>query len=227
MLAEWEMRDMHARAFDMTYAWSWNEAVEKIAHGEADVNKLYVYYSWNESAYPVEALRMTYTSNHDANAWDGTAAERYGDALPAAIVLSVVGEGMPLIHNGQEAGESKRLKFFERDPIDWQPHPIGDLYTRLFALKKAQSALWNGKWGARMVHVPNSLNSKVLSFVRQDQRSKVFVVINFTAVPQRVTLHEGLYPGNYIEHFSGERVELAAETTLDLGAWAYRVYVRP
>ena len=226
MLAEWEMRDMHARAFDMTYAWSWNEAVEKIAAGKADVNKLYVYYSWNESAYPVEALRMTYTSNHDANAWDGTAPERYGDALSAGVVLSVVGEGMPLIYNGQEAGESKRLKFFERDPIDWQPHPVGDLYASLFALKKQQSALWNGRWGARMVHVPNSVNSKVLSFVRQDERSKVFAVINFTAEPQRVTLHEGLYPGSYIEHFSGERVELAAETALDLAPWGYRVYVR-
>ncbi len=227
MLAEWEMRDMHARAFDMTYAWSWNEALQKIAKGEADVNKLYVYYSWNESAYPVEALRMTYTSNHDANAWDGTGPERYGEALPAAIVLSVVGEGMPLIYNGQEAGENKRLKFFERDPIDWQTHPIGALYTTLFALKKGQSALWNGKWGARMVHVPNSVNSKVLSFVRQDERSKVFAVINFTDQPQQVTLHEELYPGTYVEHFSGERVTLEAETTLDLAAWAYRVYVRP
>ncbi len=226
MLAEWEMRDMHARAFDMTYAWSWNEAMQNIAAGKADVNKLYVYYSWNESAYPKEALRMTYTSNHDANAWDGTAPERYGDALPAGVVLSVVGEGMPLIYNGQEAGESKRLKFFERDPIDWQPHPVGDLYASLFALKKQQSALWNGRWGARMVHVPNSVNSKVLSFVRQDERSKVFAVINFTAEPQRVTLHEGLYPGSYIEHFSGERVELVAETTLDLAPWGYRVYVR-
>jgi 1,4-alpha-glucan branching enzyme len=161
------------------------------------------------------------------NAWDGTASERYGDALPAAIVLSVVGEGMPLIYNGQEAGESKRLKFFERDPIEWQPHPVGDLYASLFALKKRESALWNGKWGARMVHVPNSANSQVLSFVRQDSHSKVFVVINFTAAPQQVTLHEGLYPGSYVEHFSGARVELAAETTLDLAPWGYRVYVRP
>ena len=226
MLAEWEMRDMHARAFDMTYAWSWNEALEKIAHGKADVNRLYVYYSWNESAYPVEALRMTYTSNHDANAWEGTASERYGDALPAAIVLSVVGEGMPLIHNGQEAGESKRLKFFERDPIDWQPHPIGDLYASLFALKKRESALWNGKWGARMVHVPNSANSQVLSFVRQDERSKVFAVINFSAEPQTVSLHDGPFPGRYVEHFSRQPVELAPDTALDLAPWAYRVYVR-
>ena len=27
LLAEWESRDLHARAFDATYAWSWYDAV--------------------------------------------------------------------------------------------------------------------------------------------------------------------------------------------------------
>ncbi len=33
MLAEWENRDLHAEAFDLTYAWSWNEAVHTHLHG--------------------------------------------------------------------------------------------------------------------------------------------------------------------------------------------------
>lgn len=226
MLAEWESRDLHAGAFDMTYAWSWNKAVHEIAHGRADVNALYIYYSWNESAFPREALRMVYTSNHDQNAWEGTGPEQFGEALPAAIVLSVVGEGLPLIYNSQEAGESKRLAFFEKDPIAWKSSPIGDLYTRLLALKKQHSALWNGRWGARMVHVPNSAAAKVLSFVRRDAQSQVFVVINFSHQAQSVTLHEGLYPGAYTDYFAGQSVELAAESTLTLKPWEYRVYLR-
>ena len=226
MLAEWESRDLHARAFDMTYAWSWNKAVHEIAHGRADVNALYIYYSWNESAFPREALRMVYTSNHDQNAWEGTGPEQFGEALPAAIVLSVVGEGLPLIYNSQEAGESKRLAFFEKDPIAWKSSPIGDLYARLLALKKQHSALWNGRWGARMVHVPNSAAAKVLSFVRRDAQSQVFVVINFSHQAQSVTLHEGLYPGAYTDYFAGQSVELAAESTLTLKPWEYRVYLR-
>ena len=51
-------------------------------------------------------------------------------------MLSVVGEGMPLIYNGQEAGNTRRLPFFEKDPIDWKDHPNGELYKKLFALKK-------------------------------------------------------------------------------------------
>jgi 1,4-alpha-glucan branching enzyme len=33
MLAEWESRDLHAEAFDMTYGWSWNETMHRIAMG--------------------------------------------------------------------------------------------------------------------------------------------------------------------------------------------------
>src|SRR3546814_2857864 len=73
---------------------------------------------------------MTYTSNHDQNAWDGTQFERFGPALQATIVLSVLGEGLPLIYNGQEAGNQKRLDFFEKDPIQWREHPLGTLFHR-------------------------------------------------------------------------------------------------
>ena len=226
MLAEWESRDLHAEAFDMTYAWSWNEAMHRIATGKADVNSLYIYYSWNEKAYPADIMRMTFVSNHDHNAWEGTEFEKFGDALEAAIVLSVVGEGMPLIYNGQEAGNPKRLEFFEKDPIEWKEHPLGDFYKRLFALKKANTALWNAKWGARMVNVFNSAPTKVLSFVRQNERDKVFAVLNLSNEPQTVTFDDSLYHGAYTEYFSQESVELLGSTQLELGPWQYRVFVR-
>ena len=97
MLAEWESKDLHAEAFDMTYAWSWHDVVHKLVMGTADLNGLFVYYSWNEKAFPVDCLRMTFVSNHDKNAWEGTEYELFGDGVEAAIVLSVVGEGMPLM----------------------------------------------------------------------------------------------------------------------------------
>ncbi|MDP2994840.1 MAG: hypothetical protein Q8N46_06920 [Anaerolineales bacterium] len=77
------------------------------------------------------------------NAWVGTEFEQFGDGLEATIALSVVGEGMPLIYNGQEAGNTKRLAFFEKDSIEWREHPPGELYKKLFALKKENTALWN------------------------------------------------------------------------------------
>lgn len=226
LLAEWEDRDLHNEAFNMTYSWHWNQTMHHIAMGKADVNGLYVYYSWNEKAYPPEALRMTFVSNHDKNAWEGTEFEQFGDALEAAITLSVVGEGLPLIYNGQEAGNRKRLEFFEKDPIVWKEDPLGELYRKLFALKKANSALWNAPWGARMIRVPNSQLAQVLSFVRQNEQDKLFVVMNFSKETQSVELKESLYFGEYTEFFSGEKVVFDKPTTLSLDAWAYRVYVK-
>ena len=226
MLAEWESRDLHAEAFDMTYAWSWHRAVHDVVNGHAPLSALFVYYSWRESSYPKEAYRMTYISNHDVNSWDNTQFEAFGDGLEAAIVLSVVGDGMPLIYNGQEAGNPKQLEFFEKDPIDWRPHPIGDLYRKLFALKHENTALWNGQWGATMVRAWNSAPDDVFSFVRENDEDKVFAVINFTAEPQSVTFSDSPFAGSYTEYFSGEAVDVDSQTELELEPWGYRVYVR-
>ena len=225
MLAEWESRDLHEEAFDMTYAWSWYDVVHLITAGKADLSTLLVYYSWNEKAYPPDCFRMTFVSNHDKNSWEGTEFEQFGDGLEAAIVLSVIGDGLPLIYNGQEAGNTRRLEFFERDPILWREHHLGDFYRKLFALKKANTALWNGKWGATMIQVVNSSPHCVLSFVRQNERDKVFAVINFSGSAQVLTFNERLHHGKYTDYFSREQVQLANSSTLELEPWGYRVYV--
>ncbi len=227
MLGEWESRDLHAEAFDATYAWSWYEDLHNIAQGRADTGALFNYYAWDESFYPPDCMRLTFVSNHDKNAWDGTQFEQFGDALDAVIVFSVVSDGLPLIYNGQEAGNPKRLAFFEKDPIAWRSHPIGDLYRRLFALKHANTALWNAHWGAQMIRVPNSESKAVFSFVRQNERDKVFAVLNFSKDPQTVTFSEDLCHGRYSNYFTGDSISVDASTRLSLEPWDYRVFVRP
>lgn len=226
MLAEYEGRDIHARAFDASYAWSWNNTLHKIALGEADATALFGYYSENESAWPLDAYRMTYVSNHDQNAWEATQFERFGPALEAAIVLSMVGEGIPLIYNGQEAGNEKRLAFFEKDAIVWREHPVGALYQSLIALRKQNTALGNGAAGARMVQVVNSAPQKVFSFVRDNGDDGLFVALNLSGQAQTVSLLDGPYRGRYVEWFSGQAVEFGDPASVDIEAWGYRVFVR-
>lgn len=223
MLAEWESRDLHTRAFDMTYAWSWNEAMHHIAVGKADVEALRVYYAWNDKAYSDDSIRMLFVSNHDKNAWEGTEYEQFGDALEAAIVLSVVSDGMPLIHNGQEAGNDRRLQFFERDPITWRDHPMAEFYRGLFTLKRQNTALWNGRWGARMVNVPNDAHSSALSFVRQNDHDGVLAVFNLSPEPRTVTCSGGPQAGRWTDYTSGEQVEVGDRWSVDLPAWGWRV----
>lgn len=167
---------------------------------------------------------MTFVSNHDKNAWDGTQHEQFGQALEAAIVLSVTGEGMPLIHNGQEAGENKRLAFFERDPIDWQDHAIGDLYRELISLKKRVKALWNGKAGATMLQVNSNDLKRVFSYVRMQGKEKILVVLNLSPDTVSPTFDAGLYNGQYRDVLNRQDIVLDAAQPPILAPWAYRVY---
>lgn len=226
MLAEWESRDLHAHAFDMTYAWRWYELMHNIANGKANAGALAGYYADARNTWPADAMRMTFVSNHDKNSWDGTQFEQFGDALAAAIVLSVVGEGMPLLYGGQEAGLDRRLAFFEKDPIDWRQHWVGDLYQRLFALLHDNTALWHASRGAPLVPVTNNQPQRVFSFIRANQRDKVFAVLNFSDEPVRVRFDDALHHGRYRDWFSDQTVSVDAATELDLQPWAYRVLVR-
>ncbi len=227
MLAEFDQRDVHARAFDATYAWEWNNSMHAVAMGRADVGALFGYYSGNESAWPRDAYRMVYTSNHDQNAWDATEFERFGPAVEAAMVLQFIGEGIPSIYNGQEAGNDNRLEFFERDPIVWREHPHGALLRRLIALKHETTALWNGAAGARMIPVVNSAPKHVLSFTRFDAHGGVFAVFNFSSAPQQVTFANRLHHGDYRDAFSGAPIRFTPESSLSLGPWSYRIFTKP
>ncbi len=226
MLAEWEGRDLHAEAFDMTYAFSWYETMEDIVAGKKTLDKLIRYYARDYSRHPEGGIRMVFVSNHDKNSWEGTQFEVFGDALEAAIALTFIGEGMPLIYNGQEAGNEKRLEFFEKDPIEWREHPIGELYRTLLALQKSNTALWNGAWGAPMMRVPNDAMDKVISFVRQNDKDKVFAAFNFSDTTQEVTFAETLYHGDYTEFSTGEREVLNVDSRIVIEPWGYKVYVR-
>jgi 1,4-alpha-glucan branching enzyme len=226
MLAEWESKELHEYAFDMSYAWSWNEKMHAICTGKADVNQLYVYYSWNESAFPKNIFRMTFTSNHDMNSWEGTMWEQFGEGTEAAVVLSIIGEGMPLIYNGQEAGESKRLAFFEKDSITWQYHPIEEVFKKSIALMKNNTALWHAKWGATMIKVPNSAENQVLSFVRANDQDKVFAVFNFSSLSQSIDFNESIHFGTYKDYFTDEKVTCNEAFKLQLPPWGYKVFVK-
>jgi glycosidase len=227
LLAEWESRDLHARAFDATYAWSWFDAVRAIADGKADATSLYSYYAWNDKFYAKGAYRLMGVTNHDKNSWEGTEHEMFGPALEAMIAFSVISEGIPMIYNGQEAGNQKRLKFFERDPIVWKASPYEALYRQLFALKNTNTALWNGSFGAPMEQVVNSAPKQVFSFMRQNTKDKVFAVFNLSAKPVQVTFPDTLQRGRYRELGSGAMVEYGEAGSLQLAPWAYKVYLRP
>ena len=227
MLAEWEWPELHRRAFDASYAWGWETAMHQIGTGKADVGALFYWHSWDDGAWPHGAMRMLFTSNHDKNSWEGTEYELFGPALENVTVLTFVSDGIPLIYNGQEAGNARRLQFFERDPIVWPTteHPNAAMYRRLIAFRDANPALHNGQWGAPMVPVVNTAHPRVFSFVRERDGNKIFGIFNFSGEPQEVGFTDGPFAGLYTDYRDGSAVSVEATTRLTIPAWGHRVLV--
>ncbi|UYV15552.1 alpha-amylase family glycosyl hydrolase [Porphyrobacter sp. ULC335] len=224
MLAEWEQRDLHARAFDATYGWGWKEAMQRLVKDGSGAGPMRGYYAGQSETWPRAAMRMVYTENHDQNSWDGVAAQIYGPAYEAAMALSFTGSGLPLIYNGQEADNDRQLKFFERDPIVWREGKHDALLRKLIALKTASPALHNGRFGAPMVEVPTSATADVYAFTRGDKGERVFAVFNLSPRARSITFTHARHHGSYTDALTGTPASFAGSETLDLPAWGYRIF---
>lgn len=226
MLAEWQEPELHEKAFEASYAWRWKEIMQDIVKGKADATDMVSYYADYQTQWPHGAMRMTYTENHDQNTWDGSTRQIYGEALEAALALSFVGDGIPLIYNGQEAGNQKRLEFFEKDLIEWGGHPHKDLITKLTALKEGHSVLWNGAWGEPLEILATSHPKDIFSFIRGDAKSAVVGVFNLSDKEVDVQISDKAVKGDYKSFNSGDIETLTPETIIALQPWEYRIYTR-
>ncbi|MBR6305636.1 MAG: hypothetical protein IKR38_02500, partial [Bacteroidales bacterium] len=129
--------------------------------------------------FPKEAFRLTFTSNHDENSWSGTEFEREGAAANACAVLCFTLPGsQPLIYTGQEIGLSRRLEFFEKDPItDWSANEYTTFWKTLCDLKHNNPALKAGEKGGDIVwwDAPEGW----VAFHREVKGNMVIVIANF------------------------------------------------
>ena len=224
MLAEWEQRDLHARAFDATYGWGWKEAMQRLVKSGEGAGPMRGYYAGQSETWPHAAMRMVYTENHDQNSWDGVAADIYGPAYEAAIALSFTGPGLPLIYNGQEADNDRQLKFFERDPITWREGQHAALLAKLIALKTEARALHNGRFGAGMVEVPTTATADVFAFTRGPAGERVFAVFNLSPRAQQVVFEQARHHGRYSDALTGAAMAFNGGETLALAPWGYRIF---
>lgn len=190
MLAEADTPEMQVNAFDMSYDWVLYHLLIKVARGQATAQDLAALYTKPARIYPAGAYRMTFISDHDENSWNGTDQELYGEGADAMAVLAATLPGMPLIYSGQEDGLNKRLKFFDRDPIDWKDHGHANFYQKLIALKHQHPALQSGMQSGNLVLIATG-NPDVFAFKRVKGADQVRVVVNLSKHNTEVVL-----PGN-------------------------------
>jgi len=225
MLAEAETPKLQIKAFDMTYSWDFYHLTIDIAKGKQNASSLNKYFKIENKNYPVNDFRMRFTNNHDENSWNGTVFELYGKAASTFAAFTFAVPGMTLIYSGQEAGLDKRLKFFERDPIDWKPSPFRELYTKLIHLKLDNKALWCGNEGGKMILVSSTNDESVFSFVREKDNDKVFVVFNLSDKPVNVILNSASMKGKYLNIFTDKKESFGFKHEFNLTSWEYEFFV--
>jgi len=223
MLAEWESRDLHKKAFDMTYSWSLYDQMHAVTAEKKNIAGLVEYLAHDVNTFPKGAYRMTFTDNHDKNSWTGTPFTQFGKGLEACIVLTCTVNGMPLVYSGQEAGNDRQLAFFDKDSITWKRHPFFDLYKKMFALKKQHQSLWNGEAGGEMIRIFNDKPNQVISFSREKNGDKIIALFNFSDAPVKTILQSDYDAGNYTNVINDSSVVITAKQSVTLGAWKYLV----
>ena len=186
LLAEAE-RDNLADAsetFDANYAWELHHLLNSMAQGRKTVADLKDYIARDAARFPKEAYRLMFTSNHDENSWSGTEFEREGAAANACAVLCFTLPGsQPLIYTGQEIGLSRRLEFFEKDPItDWSANEYTTFWKKLVDLKHDNPALAAGEKGGPIEYI--DAPDGVIAFSRQVKGNTVIVAANFGVTPE-------------------------------------------
>jgi hypothetical protein len=211
----------------MTYGWELHHLLNEISQGKKTTGELDRYFARQDSAYGRGPYRMYFTSNHDENSWNGSEFERMGANHQAAFVLAAtVQNSMPLLYTGQEVSMSKRLRFFDKDTVDWSGPSLAPFYTAVFDLKHRQAALANGPWGGPQTTLATNGGPRIYAFTRTQGANTVLVAVNFGDAPASAAYHGLAHAGAYTDWFSHTSVSMGASGTLDIPAHGYRVLVR-
>lgn len=222
MLAEGERPELHYAGFDATYAWSVMGPMAEVYQGKRSLASFDSVLNRNISNYPVNAFRTYFTTNHDENSWNGTEFEKYGDAYKAfAVFTQTFYQSIPLVYSGQEVPNKKRLKFFIKDPIEWNKFEMAPFYSTLLHLRKNNAAL-AADAGYKKLATANDI--AVFAYIRQSKKDKVAVILNLSGEPQHFTIKESDIYGNAVNVFTGEKQKLIRDFVYELEPWDYVVY---
>jgi len=172
------------KAFDATYALRLHYLLDSVAQGKRPVSALPGYFAAERKRYPAGVYLMNFTSSHDVNSWDNPEGARLGANAQAMAVLTALAPGIPLVYSGQEAASTKKLRFFDKDTIQWNGYALNAFYAALLHLKQHSPALRNGDACAKFTILPAPADCFVFERASGDGQAKTWVAINLGAQPQ-------------------------------------------
>jgi glycosidase len=188
LLAEWSAPELMVRAFDADYAWPFHAALTRVLSTGAPATEIRKAWEEERRTFPRGSLHMRFTDNHD----ERRAVARFGEpAALAAAALVMTMDGIPLVYNGMEIGdtaESGGPALTERLPIFWpgvERRPEFPVALRsLIALRRGRPALRGGD----TVWVRTSDDERIVAFLRRGAGEEVLVAVNLSSRPWTGTL---------------------------------------
>ncbi len=223
MLAEGEKPELHTAGFDETYAWSVMEGFVHFYAGKISLAQVDSIINHDIKIFPKNSYRMYFTTNHDWNSWEGTEFERFGDAAKAlAVFTQTMYQSVPLIYDGQEISNKKRLKFFVKDSIQWTgKYAMAPFYKTMLHLRKTNVALAADASYKKLV---TANDNAIFAYVREKAGHKVAVILNLSNQPQSFTIKDKSIYGQPLNVFLSQKEKVSSTHVFSIEPWGFIVY---
>jgi alpha-amylase len=215
-LAETE-HNMYQYVFDCSYAWHWMHVTENFVKRHLSVDDLKNTLAEYQRKKLPQTTHLFFTSNHDENSWNGTEYEKYGKAALPLAAFSIMWNGIPMIYSGQELPNQKRLKFFDKDQIDWHGrYELHNFYRTLLSLRSSF-----GEEQTEVLMLNTGTDRQLMSFLRISRLKQVLVALNMGEHQQTLQLEDSIVSGIYRNVFTGQKQEAPSIKSLVMEPWSY------
>jgi hypothetical protein len=196
--------------------------MKSVAKGEQPATSLDKIRAKYNSTYPLNAIHMYFTSNHDENSWNKADYETMPGAVhaPFAVLTQTLQGSVPLIYSGQEEPVLRKIEFFEKDPMNFGKYERAKFYRTLLNLRKENPAL---AANAAFQKVTVGDDNAVYAYVRSGEGRKVLVILNLSAKEQTIKVNDPNLFGNVFNVFKDAKESLTSKET-KIGPWGYLVY---
>jgi alpha-amylase len=223
-LAETEEVDYH-KVFDASYTWEFLHKMEQFCRHETNIAGLESILNKYDLMFPPNALRVYFTSNHDENSHSGSEYERLNGAANTFAVLCATWNGIPLVYSGQELPNKKRLKFFDKDQIEWTGYnELHNFYKALLHLHATHPALRAGDSNVKTFRIKTGDNANVFAYLRKNGDKEVMVLLNLSQMDNLFTITDEMILGVFKNVFTNTVNDFSIQKKIEIPAWGWLVY---
>ncbi len=205
--------------FDVGYAWQWMHRTEKYFREQIDLAEMNAVLKIYDEQYPRGSRHLFFTTNHDENSWNGTEYEKYGEAARALAVFSYTWNGVPLVYSGQEIPNTTRLKFFDKDQLDFSGEcKLHDFYRSLNNFRKKHPVFTDYPMiTPTVIHAES--DQQVFCYHKRVASADMLVVLNFSGKTHTLEMPSGLLRGNYQSVLDSRNFTFDDTVRIEAGPW--------